>query len=274
MSIATLRGPLRPVALAIVMMAGWASVFLGAPPFVRVPLGVLCVALVPGDLLVSVLFGPGSLRPTLRLGLAVGLSAALQPLLGVLLNATRWGITERSATAALTCFCLPLAAGAAWRAARTSLPSPASPLRGASGATRLTGALVACGIVATGAAALYSAHTNFVRTPTTEFYVVGVGGQFGEYQATVRTEEWASVTLAVHNREGRPMRYTLTARPAASIAADLALSLAAGEVWRGAVDVRLPGATPSGSDAPVDLVLRVPGEPSDFRSVRLWLTAA
>lgn len=82
----------------------------------RVVLGSLLVLFLPGYSLVEALYpGEGDLEPLERLALSVGLSLALVPLVGLLLNYTPWGIRLDPVIAALSTLTLSLLLLASYR---------------------------------------------------------------------------------------------------------------------------------------------------------------
>lgn len=70
-------------------------------------LGTLYVLYLPGYALVEVLYPErGSLKPLERLALSIGLSLAVVPLIGLVLNYTPWGIRLGPVIASLALFTL------------------------------------------------------------------------------------------------------------------------------------------------------------------------
>lgn len=71
------------------------ALLIRGPPliYLRYALGALLVLFLPGYSLVEALYPRGDeLSPLERLALSIGLSLALEPLLGLILNYTPWGI--------------------------------------------------------------------------------------------------------------------------------------------------------------------------------------
>jgi hypothetical protein len=93
-------------------------VFPAVPPFIylRYVFGSLFVLYLPGASLIELLYPKrGDLSQLERLALSIGLSLALVPLVGLVLNYTPWGIRLTPITASLTLLTLGLALGAAKR---------------------------------------------------------------------------------------------------------------------------------------------------------------
>jgi len=88
------------------------------PPFIyaRYVLGALFVLYLPGASLIELLYPSGKdLSQLERLALSLGLSLALVPLVGLILNYTPWGISLDPIVAALTLLTLTLSLGAVAR---------------------------------------------------------------------------------------------------------------------------------------------------------------
>lgn len=82
--------------LLLLMVATLLLIYLGEllpiPPIPRYVLGSIYVLFIPGYSLLQALYEPGELSPLEELALSIGLSLALAPLIGLVLNYTPWGI--------------------------------------------------------------------------------------------------------------------------------------------------------------------------------------
>ncbi len=88
------------------------------PPFIylRYVLGTVFVLYIPGFTLVEALYPKDTdLDPLERLALSLGLSLAVVPLIGLVLNYTPWGIRLTPVVSALSTFSITLATVAAYR---------------------------------------------------------------------------------------------------------------------------------------------------------------
>jgi hypothetical protein len=106
--------------LALVVVITDLSIFAfpAVPPFIylRYVFGSLFVLYLPGASLIELLYPKKEdLSQLERLALSIGLSLALVPLIGLVLNYTPWGIRLTPITASLTLLTLGLALGAAKR---------------------------------------------------------------------------------------------------------------------------------------------------------------
>ena len=107
------------VALTIISLA---SVILirGSPLiYLRYALGALIILFLPGYTIVEALYPRGDeFTPLERLALSIGLSLAIEPLIGLILNYTPWGIRLTPILASTVILILALATVAAVRKAR------------------------------------------------------------------------------------------------------------------------------------------------------------
>ncbi len=88
------------------------------PPIVplRYVFGTIYVLFLPGYALIEALYPePQSLKPLERLALSIGLSLAVVPLIGLLLNYTPWGIRLDPIMASMTIFIVVMLMIAAYR---------------------------------------------------------------------------------------------------------------------------------------------------------------
>jgi uncharacterized membrane protein len=89
-----------------------------SPPFVyfRYVFGSVFVLYLPGASLVELLYPkPGEMSQLERLALSIGLSLALVPLVGLVLNYTPWGIRLGPVFSSLALLTIGLASGASYR---------------------------------------------------------------------------------------------------------------------------------------------------------------
>jgi len=186
-------------------------------------LAILIVMFVPGYVLVAVLF-PGSLASGKaeidwieRIALSFGLSVAVVPLLGLVLNFTPFGIRFAPIVATIALFTVGVGYAAYWR--RMRLP----PDRRLSLTVDLavpdwkeysvldkglTVALAASIVVASGTLAY------FVLTPRpgehfTEFYLLGPSSNASGYPTNLTLNETGSVIIGVVNHESAMVNYTV-----------------------------------------------------------------
>jgi len=181
-------------------------------------LAMLLVLFVPGYMLVATLFpGNSEIDWIERIALSFGLSIAVVPLLGLLLNFTPWGIRFVPIVVTIAVFTAGVGYGAYWRRMRL-LPESRLSLtvdlatpdwKAYSALDRiLTVALVASIIVAAGTLA-YVVTTPRPGERFTEFYILGPGGNASAYPTNLTVNETGGVILGVVNHEAATAGYTV-----------------------------------------------------------------
>ena len=225
-----LAASLRPPA-DLAAAVGWTvltlfSVYL---PFVsetplRVLFGLPLVLFVPGYVLIAALFPRNDDLDWLeRVALSFGLSIAVVPLIGLVLNYTPWGIRLDPVLAAVSLFVVAMAAIAVVR--RLALPPknrltvPARETLGgvraglfAPGQSRLDRNLSVLLLVSILAAVGTTAFVIAVPKEGehfSEFYLLGANGKAADYPTAfgAGTPQW--VTVGVSNHEYRNVTYTV-----------------------------------------------------------------
>lgn len=105
--------------LLLGLVAASVAVALAGSGPLRYVLGTLFVLFLPGYALVEALYPRGDeLSPLERLALSIGLSLAVVPLVGLVLNYTPWGIRLVPVISALAAVTVPLLIYAGWRKAQ------------------------------------------------------------------------------------------------------------------------------------------------------------
>jgi uncharacterized membrane protein len=183
---------------------------------------ILFVLLAPGYVLVAALF-PGSLAPdkpeidwTERIALSFGLSIAVVPLLGLLLNFTPWGIRFAPIVATIVLF----TAGVGYVAYCRRMQLPVE--------RRLSGTLdlsvpswkddslldkgitiaLAASVVVAGGTLAYVVLVPRPGETFTEFYILGPGGKASGYPTKLNVSQSGSVLVGIVNHEAASVNYT------------------------------------------------------------------
>jgi len=184
--------------------------------WLRVPVGVVSVLILPGYALCLALFPRfEDLDGLGRVGLSTGLSLAQCPLLALILDRSPWGLSPTAIVLAfglVTCgWCL-----VALVRSFTSL-SPAPSAVASAGRRRATpslrgmAALLGVGVIVLAAGSVYVLLTQPAEPPLTEFYMLGPQGLSQDYPSQASPGQPISVNLAVHNQEGVPVDYRVVA---------------------------------------------------------------
>ena len=235
---------------------------------VRVALGLVVVLAAPGYALMSALFPRSDdIDGVERLALTLGLSIAATPLVGLVLNATPWGIRLVPMAVGLTLFTALFTALAAWRRRRAG-PEQAFTWPWGTPLMR-QGSLLAAGVMAVllGVPALAVA----LRPPehATEFYVLGSTGQLQSYPTRLEPGEPFTITLGITNHEREALSFRL------GIPFDLRYDQARttviepGDRWQRTLELTAPE---SQGRTRLEFELYRPDDTEPYRSLHLFVT--
>jgi uncharacterized membrane protein len=244
----------------------------------RIVLGLPFLLVFPGYTLVAALFpGKTDLGGVERAALSLGLSIAVVPLTGLILNYTPWGIALNPILASVTVF-IAVTSIAAWYR-RGRLPGEErfamnfniglSQWTVLSGWDRALTALLAVSIV--GAIGIIS---YVVITPTTgekytEFYVLGLDGKAEGYPSELKVGDEGRVRLGVVNHEYEDdLTYRVEILVDSNNSGMYALTLNHEEKWEQEV-----GFIPeeAGGNQKVEFVLYRIDEEDPYRTLHLWV---
>ena len=189
--------------------------------FVRILIGVPFALFFPGYALVCALFPSNhEVDGIERFALSIGLSLALVPLIGLVLNYTPFGIRLYPVLASLFVFTFLMSVAARYRRKRLRVEERVVPSFSVSvprwgemnrvNKTLLVG--MVAGVVVSGAFM-----SSFVATPRvgerfTEFYVLGPGGMIENYPTNLTLGENGTVILGVINHEYEEANYSVVVR--------------------------------------------------------------
>jgi len=263
-------------ALGLVLIL--AVVFL-SDSLVRVLIGVPFVLLFPGYTLICALFPrKGDLDGVERVALSIGLSLAVVPLMGLVLNYTPWGIRLYPILFSLFLFTLSMSMATAYR--RKGLPVEerfvpsislnVPRLREMNGSDRIMSVgLVACIVVAGGLTAHFASIPR-VGERFTEFYVLGPGGKIEGYPTSMMLGESGTVILGVVNHEYDEVAYRIVIRLDGETVGTM-----------GGIELEHEGKweqnftfTPdrAGENLKLEFLLYKEGADEPYRSLHLWVT--
>lgn len=208
----------------IILLITWSCIVIplciyNAPESLRVILGLPFILFIPGYLLVFALFptrktdhGIDTLE---RLVLSFGLSIAVVPLIGLLLNYTPWGIRLEPILFSLLFFIIGIGLVGIYRWNNTppehrftitlelSLPTQQNKTDKA-----LTLILIIVIIIVL-ASLVYVITLPKTGETFTEFYLLGPLGKAEGYPRNLSTQQEASVIIGVANHEQRLINYTI-----------------------------------------------------------------
>ncbi len=203
--------PLNLVVLALV-----AAIILSPSSILRIILGLPFLLFFPGYTLIVALFPKKqSLGGIERIALSFGLSIAVVPLIGLILNYTPWGIRLYPILISLTVFILAMS-GVAWYRRRSLTESErfkvsfeiGSPFwRGQSVVDRVLSVVLVLAIVGAIGTLGYVIATPKVGERFTEFYILGLQGKAEAYPTNLKLGEKGKVILSIVNHEQEEMNY-------------------------------------------------------------------
>jgi len=205
-----------------------APVVIFVPPLsesaLRVIVAIPLVLFLPGYALLAALFprktdmGMGE-----RAALSVGMSVALVPLVGLVLNYTPWGI--RLVPVAMSLEVLTLALALVAHGRRLALPAAdrftihvadftgkvSEQLfpKGSSGLDRALSWVLLCSVILALGTTLFVLATPRVGERFTEFYILDLNGKAADYPTQVTVGVPAGVIVGIGNQEFRTVDYTV-----------------------------------------------------------------
>jgi uncharacterized membrane protein len=188
----------------------------------RVAVALPIILFFPGYALIAALFpGNRDIDALERTALSFGLSIAVAPLVGLVLNYTPWGIRLDPVVISLVAFTACMAIIAQYR--RALLPEGARftvPFRewveaagtalfppGGSRVERLLSAVLVVAIAAAAVTTVYVVAAPREGEKFTEFYILGPGGKAAGYPTDLVTGRPASIVIGIGNHEYRDVTY-------------------------------------------------------------------
>ena len=187
----------------------------------RIILGLSLLLFFPGYNLMAALFPRrGSLGGVERVALSFGLSIAVVPLIGLILNYTPWGIRLYPILISLTVFILAMS-GVAWRRRRRLAPDERFvvsvnirlPLwRGQSTVDKALSIVLILAIIGAIGTLAYVIATPKVGERFTEFYILGPEGKAEHYPEVLKIGEEGKVILGIVNHEHERTSYQVEVR--------------------------------------------------------------
>lgn len=250
----------------------------GAAGPLRAVLALPFILFFPGYTLTTALLpGKQDMGGIERIVLSFGLSIAVVPLLGLILNYTPWGISLYPVLVTVLLFTSLMSIISLSR--RKKLPdhdrytlSWRFSIPGWLEMPRNDRVLLVtlAGILFIGLVTMCLTSTN-PRTCEmyTEFYVLGAAGKAGEYPGELRINEKKQVFLGVVNHERRSVTYNVELRMDGSKKEDIGpIELEHGQKWEGNVGIF---AGKPKNKMMVEFLLTKDGESIPYRSIHLWV---
>ena len=194
-------------------------VFFNIQPTLRLILGLPFLLFIPGYVLVFALFparktdrGIDTLE---RIILSFGLSIAVVPLIGLLLNYTPWGIRLEPILLSVLFFIIGIGLFGVYRWKKTDpeerfiislkIPLPQQENR----VDRVLTVILAIAILVVLVSLIYVIALPRTGEKFTEFYLLGPTGKAEGYPQNLTTQQNATVIVGVANHESHPVNYTI-----------------------------------------------------------------
>jgi uncharacterized membrane protein len=243
----------------------------------RIILGLPFVLFFPGYVLVAALFPrKGNIDGIERLALSFGLSIAVVPLIGLILNFTPWGIRLYPILVSITVFIMAMSVVALFRRNRLppderfgisfSLNFPG--WVGSSGLDKALSVTLVMAIAATIGTLGYVIATPRVGERFTEFYILGLEGRAEDYPRELEVGEEGRVIVGIINQEHETVSYQVEVRIDGVINDEVGpIVLEHDERWREIVSFT-PRRT---GNQTVEFLLYKNGEVEPYLELHLWL---
>ena len=262
-------------------LLGWlliAAIFFFPYDALRITIGIPFVLFFPGYALVAALFPQkGGIGGIERVALSLGISIAVVPLIGLILNYTSWGIMLESMLYSIASFIFAMSI-IAWVRRKRLLEWNRFDIefqlrlsgRGESAWDKVLS--VALVIAVLGALGMlgYVLATPKVGEEFTEFYIVGQEGEATDYLEELKVGEVGRVVVGVINREYRTVSYRVEVRVDGVKNNDVEPpALENNEKWEGEISL-VPEV--AGESQKVEFFLYKDGEAQPCLSpLRLWI---
>lgn len=248
------------------------------PSFVlRIILGLPFLLFFPGYSLIIALFPKkDQIGGIERVALSFGLSIAIVPLIGLILNYTPLGITLESTLYSTTGFIF-ITSIIAWLRLRRLDESDRFQLEfqsikpGWSGTNwdKALSAILVISILAAISVLGYTLATPKVGEKFTEFYVLGLGGEASGYPTEISAGEEASVILGIVNHEQEKASYLLEiVVDGVGYSEKGPLNLENDEKWENQVMFQVDK---PGNNQKIEFFLFKDGQIDIYRSLHLWV---
>lgn len=253
-------------------------IFFNYSGTIRVVLGLPFVLFFPGYTLIAALFpGRDDLDGIERVALSFGLSIAVVPLLGLVLNYTPWGIRLHPILITLLSFTFIMSVIADFRRGRLpvkkrfviSFDAETPKWKELSRLDKVLTAALAGAVIFAAGSLYYVAATPKTGEKFTEFYILGPGGKAEDYPREMKVNEQKEVILGMVNHEYRVVSYT------AEVRADGYVKNKTGPFELGHEEKKEETVSFSfyqpNENLKVEFLLYKDGESEPYRSLHLWV---
>ncbi|TMS42245.1 MAG: DUF1616 domain-containing protein [Methanobacterium sp.] len=248
---------------------------------VRTVLGLLLVLFFPGYALIASLFPKkDDLDSIERITLSFGLSIAITPLLGLVLNYTPWGIRLDQILISLTGITLLLCAVAIIR--RRRIPEENlflvdfegffrrfdTDFKDQSKTNKILSTVLILSIIFAIITTAYIIVTPKEGESFTEFYILGPGGKASDYPTNLTSGQEGNVIIGIDNHENKNTTYHLIVTSNNTVQLDQMLTLQNGEKME--IPFNFTAGEPGEKKMEFKL-FKLPDNNNIYRSLHLWI---
>ena len=248
---------------------------------VRTVLGLLLVLFFPGYALIASLFPKkDDLDSIERITLSFGLSIAITPLLGLVLNYTPWGIRLDQILISLTGITLLLCAVAIIR--RRRIPEENlflvdfegffrrfdTDFKDQSKTNKILSTVLILSIIFAILTTAYIIVTPKEGESFTEFYILGPGGKASDYPTNLTSGQEGNVIIGIDNHENKNTTYHLIVTSNNTVQLDQMLTLQNGEKME--IPFNFTAGEPGEKKMEFKL-FKLPDNNNIYRSLHLWI---
>ncbi|MDI6644103.1 MAG: DUF1616 domain-containing protein [Methanobacteriaceae archaeon] len=249
---------------------------------VRTVLGLMFILFIPGYSLIAALFPrKQDLDGIERLALSFGLSIAITPLIGLILNYTPFGIRLDPILITLSLVTFLLIATAFLR--RRRIPEDErfhlnlgvhfqhlkSSFNQESRLDKILSVILIISIILAISATIYIIVTPKEGEKFTEFYILGSGGKASDYPTNLTVGQSGKLIVGVVNHEYSNVTYNLLVRFNGTPVTSRNITLAHEKKWEQLITFN---ATNPGANQKLELLLyKLPDKQKPYRSLHLWV---
>jgi len=250
---------------------------------IRAILGIIFVLFLPGYLLISALFpAKTNLDGIERLALSFGLSIAVVPLLGLILNYTPWGIRLIPILITLSIFCMLMLIIAYYRrmklveAQRFSVPFNDYILtikqeffKPGTRQDKILTIVLVISIILAVSMIIFVIITPKIGEKFTEFYILDINGKADDYPVDMVVGIPAELIVGIVNHEYARINYTMQVELDKNILTSQEIRLAHNETWENIIAL-----TPdkAGTDMKMEFILcKDENLSKPYRSLHIWV---
>lgn len=271
--------------LLMVILTIFTIIFVLIPPlnetFIRTILGVILVLFIPGYSLIAALFPKkDDLSGIERLALSFGLSIAITPLIGLLLNYTPFGIRLTPILITISSITLLLCVVAFIRRRQISIENQfqvdfigfLQSFKGTLGGSRnekILSAILIISILVAISSTVYIIVKPKESEKFTEFYILGSDGKASNYPTNLTEGQEGTVIIGIVNHESAPTTYQLVINSNGTVLDEITVKLDNNEKK----EIPYTFTAPESGVKMEFLLFKMPDKNNVYRSLHLWINS-